>query len=150
MIQYLAFQVCKEDSSSRYIKFFKKNDEYFFETTSGFRGMYFMLDHDTTRMYRCAESSARLISDLLEPLKIYGWPKAIPSDFVPTDAILGCDDFSWSIDYKEEEKKNMRHIHGKGEFPKEDPYKSFYRLFTRTIPDQELKDWFLKDYEDIE
>lgn len=148
MIEYLAFQVCKEDSSSRYIKFFKKGDKFFLETAEGVRGMYIISKNDSEKIYRCDESSARIISSLIEPLKLYGWPKTVPSDFVPTNAIMGCDEYSWSLDYKEVEKKTMRHIRGKGSFPKESPYKEFYRLFIRTIPDQEMKEWFLEEYEE--
>lgn len=153
MVEFISFELCKNDGQSKYIKYFKRDNDFYLETASGFQGMYIILNNrpdldSNERLYRLSESSARLVSDLMESLKIYSWPKSIPSGYTPSDRIIGSDEDTWSLDYKEEEKKTTRHIRGKGPFPTESPYKEFYRLFTRTIPDQETKDWFLKEYED--
>ena len=150
MVEYISFELCKADGDSKYIKIFERSGEYYLELKSGVNGIYIIdrknIDVDIN-LYCCPRYSVKLISSLLESLKIYGWSKTIPSDYVPSNRIIGSDDGTWTLDYKERGKKTMRHIRGKGEFPKEEPYISFYRLFINAIPSEEVKEWFLEGYE---
>ena len=155
MVDFIYFELCKADGSSRYIKFFNEEGDYYLETASGFQGMYIVFNDNVdmesnTKMYSVDKASAKLITKLVESFKVYCWPKSIPKDYTPRDRIIGCGEETWSLDYKELEKKNTRHIHGKGAFPKDNPYKSFYEIFIRIIPDIETKEWFLEEYEDGE
>lgn len=58
---------------------------------------------------------------------------------------MGCDEDSWSLDYKEVEKKTTRHVWGRGEFPDAEPYSGFYNCLSKVIPDKELIEWFIED-----
>lgn len=142
MIQYLSFERCKPDNESRYIKIFQKQDGYYLEIAAGRRGMYIVVN---SRLYKCGSDSIDVISKLIEPLKIYAWPKSVPSDYVPGDHIMGCDVDTWSLDYKEVEKNTTRHVRGRGSFPDSDPYSVFYNRLSKMIPDKELMEWFIED-----
>ena len=48
---------------------------------------------------------------------------------------MGGDTDSWSIDYKEFEKKTTRHIHGRGAFPSVELYSVFMERLAEVIPD---------------
>lgn len=141
MVEYLAFQLCKPDGDSRYIKIHKEDGSLHMEIAAGMRGMYIS---DNIVKYRCGGVSENLISELIQPTKPYTWPRVIPSDYNPGEHILGCDIDSWSLDYKEEEKKTMRHIRGKGDVPEEEPYILFLVNLMRFVPDREVVDWFLE------
>ncbi len=143
MIQYLTFEQCKTDNKSRYFGLFLKGGDLYFETAVGYRGMYIA---GNSNVYRCTTDSAQLISAMIGALKIYTWPKAIPSDYVPGEHLMGCDVDSWTIDYKEVEKKTARHIYGKGSFPVEEPYSNFIKYFVSIVPDKNLKEWLQSDY----
>ena len=80
MIQYLSFEICKPTNESRYLKLFWKQDGFYLETASGYRGMYVV---GNSRLYRCNQDSFESISRAIEPLKIYGWPKVVPFNYVP-------------------------------------------------------------------
>ena len=142
MIQYLSFERCKPNSESRYFKLFRKQDGYYLEIAAGRRGMYIV---GNGQIYKCGSDSIDVISKLIEPLKIYGWPKSVPSDYVPEDHIMGCDEDSWSLDYKEVERKTTRHVRGRGEFPDVEPYCGFFNRLSKVIPDKELMEWFTED-----
>ena len=146
MIQYLSFERCKPDNESRYFKLFHKQGGYYLEIATGYRGMYIM---GNCRLYRCGTDSVEVISKLIEPLKIYAWPKAVPSSYIPGDHIMGCDVDSWSLDYKEVNKKTMRHVRGRGEFPDFEPYREFFNRLSKIIPDKQLVEWLVEyKYED--
>ena len=139
MIQFLSFEICKPTNESRYLKlFFWRQEGFYLETASGYRGMY-VVGND--RLYRCDQKSIELISRVIEPLKIYGWPKVIPLDYVPGNHIIGCDVNSWSIDYKECEKKTTRHIRGNGTFPLSPPYSEFISALCGVTPDRDFIEW---------
>lgn len=140
MIQYLSFEICQPTNESRYLKLFWKQDGFYLETASGYRGMYVV---GNSRLYRCNQDSVESISRAIEPLKIYGWPKVVPFNYVPGIHIMGCDTDSWSIDYKEFEKKTMRHIRGNGAFPSAEPYRIFIDRLAEVIPDG-LTKWLLQ------
>lgn len=132
MIQYLSFEICKSTNESRYLKLFWKQDGFCLEAASRYQGMYVI---GNSRLFRCDQDSVELISRVIESLKIYGWPKAVPFNYVPGNHIMGCDTDSWSIDYKEFEKKTTRHIHGRGAFPSVEPYSVFMERLAEVIPD---------------
>ncbi len=142
MIQYLSFERCKPNSESRYFKLFRNQDDYYLEIATGHRGMYIV---GNSQFYKCESDSIDVISKLVEPLKIYGWPKSFPSDYVPGGHIMGCDKDSWSLDYKEVEKKTSRHVRGKGKLPDTEPYCNFYNRLNKVIPDKELMEWFIEN-----
>ena len=91
-----------------------------------------MSDH--VKKYKLNSKSEVMISLLIEPLKIYTWPKAIPAGYVPGKHMMGCDIASWSIEYKEAEKKTMRHIYGKGAFPAAPPYSDLQECLKWILP----------------
>ncbi len=142
MVEYLSFERCKPDNGSRYFKLFKKDEGYYLEIAAGFRGMYIV---GNNTMYKCRDEDADKITILIEPLKIYTWPKAFPSDYSPEDHLMGCDTDSWSIEYKEVEKKTMRHVNGRGAFPETGLYGEFFLRISRLIPDRELMEWLTTD-----
>ena len=132
MIQYLSFEICKPTNESRYLKLFWKQDGFYLEIASGYRGMYVV---GNSRLYRCNQDSFESISRAIEPLEIYGSAKVVPVNYVPVIHIMACDTDSWSIDYKEFEKKTMRHIRGSGAFPSAEPYRVFMDRLAEVIPD---------------
>ena len=138
MIQYLAFEICKSNNESRYYKLWRESDGYYLEVANGYRGMYIV---GNSQFYQCGFEYMEQISNLIEPLKLYAWPKAFPSDYVPEDHLMGCDTNSWSIHYKELEKKYTRHIRGRGEYPLVKPYSVFMERFVNVIPNESLREW---------
>ena len=142
MIQYLSFERCKQDSESRYFKLFRKQDRYYLEIAVGHRRMYIV---GNSQFYKCRFDSIDVVSKLIEPLKIYGWPKSVSSNYVPGDHIMGCDMDSWSLDYKEVEKKTTRHVRGKGDFPDTEPYSDFYNCLSKVFQDKDVMEWFVED-----
>jgi hypothetical protein len=140
MLKYLSFEMCKPTNESRYITIFLKDDIYYMETSTGIQGIYLVEDG---KLYRCSLNAIEWLSRMIEPLKIYGWPKFIPSDYVPGNHMMGCDSNSWTLDYKEIDKKTARHIHGYGAFPSVEPYSEFMKQLIRVMPDDEFAEWFL-------
>jgi hypothetical protein len=138
MVESLCFEICKPDQRSRYICIEVDEDGVYLSTAFGHRGMY---AEDAALHYRASLRWASRISDYLRLLKIYSWPKSVPSDYVPGKHMLGCDDDSWSLDYKEMEKSNTRHIHGKGSMPDISPYSDFIQFIDRISPDQDWLEW---------
>ena len=136
MIQYLAFELCKSNEQSRYIKLFSRNDSFYIKSAVGSNGAYLL---DCINRYHCPNETARIISSVIDSLKIYSWPKTIPSDYIPSDRIIGWDTNTWSLDFKEPKKKYARHIFGKGAFPKEESYRFFMNIVARFVPDNEFR-----------
>ena len=145
MIEYLSYERCKANNKSRYFKLFRDQDGFYMEIGAGYRGMYIV---GKNQLYQCQSDSiepiTELISELIEPLKIYTWPKTFPTDYVPGNHIMGSDEDSWSLEYKETEKKTTKHIRGRGSFPDADPYRKFYDFLCNVIPDEEFADWFVE------
>lgn len=146
MIEYLSYERCKANNKSRYFKLFRDQNGFYIELAAGYRGMYVA---GNNKLYQCKPDSVelitKLISELIEPLKIYTWPKAIPTDYVPGKHLMGSDEDSWSLEYKETEKKTTKHIRGRGSFPDTDPYRNFYDCIRNVIPDEQFMDWFVED-----
>lgn len=140
MIDYLLFEICKSDNKSRYFKFTLVDDSMFLETSFGLRGMY---DSNGIKTYRCPFEFAQLMSSKIEPLKISSWPRKFPVDYVSGNPIMGCDPFSWSIDYRENGKKNTCHIRGKGDFPNIHPYDLFLLILNQILPEKDLIRWLI-------
>lgn len=130
MVQFFSFELCRPDQKSEYIKIYREPDGVYLETAYGIRGIY-MSDH--AKKYKLDPISEDTISLLMESLKIYTWPKAIPFGYGPGKHMMGCDDTSWSIEYKETEKKTMRHIYGKGAFPVTPPYSELNECLKRIL-----------------
>ena len=140
MIDYLSCEICKSDNTSRFYKFTLDDDNLFLETSLGLRGMY---NSNGIQTYRCSFKYAQIISSKIEPLKISSWPRRFPNDYVPGNPIMGCDPFSWSIDYRESGKKNTCHIRGKGNFPDDYPYDLFLIILNQTLPEKDLIRWLI-------
>ncbi len=142
MIRYLYFNICKSDNSSRYFELTIEQDGVYWETAYGNRGIY--LDSNI-QTYHSNKTGADEISRLIEPLKIYAWPQALPSDYVPRKQLMGCDTNSWIIEYYEDGKQTMRHIKGKGSFPVESPYFNFLVSLDNISPTEDLISWIYSD-----
>ena len=142
MIQYLSFEICKENGQSQYIKLYTEEDDYYLELAAGKNGMYI---NDSILLYKCRNESLEsieYIAMMIGTLRIYSWPKYIPADYIPRNRIIGCDGNTWSLDFKELEKKTTRHIRGKGEIPEESPYIDLFKYLMQILPDEEFKEWF--------
>lgn len=141
MVEYLVFELCKPDGESRCITIQNKNGSLYLDISIGNRGLYISTNIVS---YHCGGDSEKLISSLLEPSKPYTWPRVIPSDYTPGKHIMGSDIDSWSLEYKEVEKKTTRHIRGKGDIPTDEPYSSFVDNLMKIIPDRETVEWFIE------
>lgn len=158
MFEELNFEICKKNKKSRYWAFSVADGYLYLETGYGLQGVY--LDTNI-KNYRCPVSSVERFFKGIDELKIQSWPKAVPADYVPGKHVMGCDEHSWSITYKEQGKRNRRHIHGKGDFPRSsaallfDPanepspemerYERFLSLIASGSPDGDLYEWLEKE-----
>lgn len=139
MLEYLSFELCKENGESRCLKACNCEDGFYLRTGQGYRGLYIA---EGMKRYRCGNRLyPSLVSVELEELKIRKWPKAFPADYVPGKHLMGCDEGSWSLDYREEGYRNTRHIHGKGSFPDTYPFTALIRCLDGMCPDSGLASW---------
>ena len=141
MLQHLGFEFCKESGESVGMTLYLSDDGYYYLKNSfGFRGIY-ICDADHVKNYRLKAEYLIGLSGALERLKLYSLKKAYPSDYIPGNHLIGCDEGSWSLDYKESEKRITRHIHGKGDFPPVPPFSDLLHLLDSLFPEVHFKEW---------
>lgn len=58
---------------------------------------------------------------------------------------MGCDSGSWYFAYREVEKKNTRHVHGKGEIYDTFPATDILHLLIALFPGFDPSNWFLEE-----
>ena len=141
LLDEISFEFCAESDETKHINISLDSDDLYVRSERGLRGMYIYKRGEQVMRYRILDKEG--LSRKLNGLCIYKWPKAFPSDYVPEDHLMGCDTGSWSISYKEIGKKTSRHIHGKGPFPKSEPYLNLLQILNNVDPDHDLMEWVL-------
>ena len=109
-------------------------------TSHGRRGIYICTD-EFVKNYQIAGEHLIPFYRTLEAMKIYSWKKTYPSDYVLGDHLMGCDIGSWSLDYRECDKRIMRHIYGKGDIMETFPKTPLLALFDTMFPDFDFTEW---------
>ena len=116
MIEKLIFEYCKENGSSTLIDLELNGDKYVLKTASGCNGMY--LD-SCFKYYECTAANLKPITDSLQALNIYKWSRYYPATYKPKNRLMGSDANTWTLHYKETNKKMFRHVNGCGCYPPE-------------------------------
>ena len=137
MVERVTLEICKLNGESRYISYFHEEDNLFIKVGIGYEGAY---PEQNIHAYACQNNPYySSFLNYVEKLKIYSWPRAIPKDYVPGKYMIGCDTDSWSLVYKEKEKKRFCRIHGKGAYPQTEPYITLVRLLDAGSPEKWLQ-----------
>ena len=147
MLEYLSFEYCKETEESHAFKLQLSDDGYYYlQTLHGRLGNYINIE-DCIKNYRMETEKLFLLSNALESKRIYSWKKVYPDGYIPEDHIMGCDVESWSLDYKECEKRYTRHIHGKGNIYDTFPEVQLLPIFDLLFPDFNFIKWISEESE---
>ncbi len=146
MIEYLSFEYCNKNNESHAfeLRFIMTAQKYYLHTEHGTQGFYIHpADHNTC--YSISSDKLKSISDVIESMKIYSWNKSYPSDYKPSDRIMGCDTGTWSLYYKECGKRTTRHIFGKGSILETFPKPMLLTMFATFFPDFNFREWILSE-----
>lgn len=114
MVEKLIFEYCRTDGSCKLIDLELKNKKYILKVASGKNGLY--LDSNFT-FYECEAKLLTALMNQIQQLKIYSWKRYYPVTYKPSNRLMGSDSGTWSLHYKEMEKKVFRHVHGKNCYP---------------------------------
>lgn len=136
MIEKLIFEYCNDNGSSKLIDLELNGDKYVLKTASGHNGMY--LD-SCFRYYECSAANLKPITDSLQSLNIYKWSCYYPTAYRPRNRLMGSDANTWTLHYKETEKKLFRHVNGSGDYP---PQWELLIIWLDSItPEESLHQW---------
>lgn len=127
MVEKLLFEYCKSDDSSKLIDLELRGNKYLLKIASGRNGIY--LDSSFS-YYECETKHLEYLLEQLQKLNIYGWKRYYPISYKPSNRLMGSDSGTWSLHYKETEKKIFRHVNGYREYP---PKWSQFILYLNTL-----------------
>lgn len=140
MVEKLIFEYCKENGSSTLIDLELNGDKYVLKTTAGRNGMY--LD-SCFKYYECSATNLKPITDSLPALNIYKWSRYYPAAYRSRNRLMGSDANTWTLHYKETNKKVFRHINGCGCYPPE--WEHFILYLDVMVPEGNIKQWLVAD-----
>lgn len=141
MIEKLAFEYTDKNGDSRCIGISLKDNQYIFKTGSGRNGLY---DCACFTRYACPAANLDLLNDQIKLVKIYSWRKGYPIGYIPRRRLMGSDKDTWSLTYKETDKKVYRTIFGTaGNFPP--GWFTFISSLSQIAPTEDLKEWLFNE-----
>ena len=140
MVEKLIFEYCRTDGSSKLIDLELRDKKYSLKVASGKNGLY--LDSSFT-FYECGAKLLTTLMNQIQQLKIYSWKRYYPVTYKLSNRLMGSDSGTWSLHYKETEKKVFRHVNGYGEYPSQ--WSQFILYLDVMVPGGNLQQWMKQD-----
>lgn len=140
MVEKLIFEYCRNDGSSKLIDLELRDKKYILKIASGKNGLY--LDSNFT-LYECEAKLLTALMIQIQQLKIYSWKRYYPVTYKPSNRLMGSDSGTWSLHYKEMEKKVFRHVNGHSEYPAQ--WSRLLLLLDMMVPNSALQQWINQD-----
>ncbi len=141
LVDELSFTFCTESGETKHMHISLDYDRLYLKKEIGLKGLFFEVCGENTTRYIIPDKES--FSRKINGLNIYKWPKSFPTDYVPSEHLIGCDQGTWGLTYKEIGKKTTRHIYGKGAFPISSPYVGLLRILNKVDPDHEIMNWVM-------
>ena len=141
MVEKIAFEYNDANDNSRCIGLSLNDDQYIFKTGRGRNGLY---DCAGFTRYSCPAADLEQFNTQIKLAKIYSWRKGYPIGYVPRRRLMGSDESTWSLTYKETDKKVYRTIFGTaGNYPNE--WITMISCLAQIAPTEDINSWLIDE-----